>query len=92
MIAFRAAEPHAPVAADIDRLLAVCEGSDWFWWFGDYNPADSVRDFDQLFRRQLDALYLMGGRRAAGAPAGAAVDGRRRRRRIGGSMRRGGRN
>ncbi|MDH5259017.1 MAG: glycoside hydrolase family 57 protein, partial [Gammaproteobacteria bacterium] len=21
--------------------LAICEGSDWFWWFGDYNPADS---------------------------------------------------
>jgi hypothetical protein len=18
--------------------LAICEGSDWFWWFGDYNP------------------------------------------------------
>ena len=39
------------------RQLAICEGSDWFWWFGDYNPSDSVRDFEQLYRRHLLALY-----------------------------------
>ena len=38
-------------------LLAICEGSDWFWWFGDYNPSGSVKDFDQLFRLQLKRLY-----------------------------------
>ena len=32
------------VAAQLQ--LAICEGSDWFWWFGDYNPADSVSDFE----------------------------------------------
>jgi alpha-amylase/alpha-mannosidase (GH57 family) len=37
----------------LERQLAICEGSDWFWWFGDYNPADSVSDFDRLYRRQL---------------------------------------
>ena len=44
---------------DATRQLAVCEGSDWFWWFGDHNPAESVRDFDQLFRRHLTRLYQM---------------------------------
>lgn len=39
------------------RQLALCEGSDWFWWFGDYNPAEAVSQFDQLFRRQLVSLY-----------------------------------
>jgi alpha-amylase/alpha-mannosidase (GH57 family) len=39
------------------RQLALCEGSDWFWWFGDYNPADAVSQFDRLFRRQLLTLY-----------------------------------
>ena len=39
------------------RLLAICEGSDWFWWFGDYNPSHSVSDFDRLFRLQLKTLY-----------------------------------
>ncbi len=43
------------------RQLAVCEGSDWFWWFGDYNPAGSVSDFEQLFRTQLRELYRMIG-------------------------------
>lgn len=41
--------------------LAICEGSDWFWWFGEYNAADSVRDFDQLFRQQLKHLYELLG-------------------------------
>jgi len=41
------------VAAQLQ--LAICEGSDWFWWwwFGDYNPADSVSDFESLFRMHL---------------------------------------
>jgi alpha-amylase/alpha-mannosidase (GH57 family) len=44
-----------------ETQLAICEGSDWFWWFGDYNPADSVNDFDYLFRLQLSNLYLILG-------------------------------
>lgn len=44
-----------------ERQLAVCEGSDWFWWFGDYNPADTVSDFEQLFRRHLSNLYQLIG-------------------------------
>ena len=39
------------------KQLAICEGSDWFWWFGDVNPSASVSDFDQLFREQLKNLY-----------------------------------
>ena len=41
--------------------LAICEGSDWFWWFGDYNPADSVSDFEALFRLHLSNLYQLLG-------------------------------
>jgi len=39
------------------KQLAICEGSDWFWWFGDHNPAGSVSDFDRLYRLQLKNLY-----------------------------------
>ncbi len=39
--------------------LAICESSDWFWWFGDYNPATAVASFDQLFRRNLANLYRL---------------------------------
>lgn len=48
-------------AEEARRMLAICEGSDWFWWFGDYNPSDSVNDFDRLFRTQLKTLYCMLG-------------------------------
>jgi alpha-amylase/alpha-mannosidase (GH57 family) len=41
------------------RQLAQCESSDWFWWFGDYNPPEAVRDFDLLFRHQLTSLYRL---------------------------------
>lgn len=41
--------------------LAICEGSDWFWWFGDYNPAQVVSDFEHLYRRHLVNLYDMIG-------------------------------
>ena len=41
------------------RQLAVCEGSDWFWWFGEKNSSESVNDFDQLFRAQLKNLYKL---------------------------------
>jgi alpha-amylase/alpha-mannosidase (GH57 family) len=39
--------------------LADCEGSDWFWWFGDYNSAQSVSSFDNLFRQNLANLYRL---------------------------------
>ncbi len=41
------------------RQLAICEGSDWFWWFGERNSSQSVNDFDQLFRAQLKNLYQL---------------------------------
>jgi alpha-amylase/alpha-mannosidase (GH57 family) len=47
----------AEEAESAKAQLAACEGSDWFWWFGDYNPSDSVVSFDRLFRRKLSQLY-----------------------------------
>jgi len=39
------------------QQLAACEGSDWFWCFGDYNDTNTVSDFDRLFRLHLVNLY-----------------------------------
>lgn len=65
------AEKQLPpeVAERAREQLAICEGSDWFWWFGDYNPAESVRDFDRLYRAHLKNLY-----RFLGEPAPAVLD------------------
>jgi len=45
--------------AAAERQLADCEGSDWFWWFGDYNPSVSVASFDRLYRAKLANLYRL---------------------------------
>jgi alpha-amylase/alpha-mannosidase (GH57 family) len=49
--------PEGAQRAAAGRQLALCESSDWFWWLGDYNPADAVNQFDRLYRRQLVTLY-----------------------------------
>ncbi len=41
--------------------LSICEGSDWFWWFGDYNPGEAVSSFEQQFRLNLGNLYRLLG-------------------------------
>lgn len=45
--------------AAAEKVLMSCESSDWFWWFGDYNPAESVQAFDQLYRSKLKQLYRL---------------------------------
>ena len=39
------------------KELFICEGSDWFWWYGE--PNDSGRDniFDYIFREHLKNIY-----------------------------------
>jgi len=51
------------------RALGDCEASDWFWWFGDYNPAEAVASFDRLYRAKLAYLY-----RVIGLPVPAAIE------------------
>ncbi len=50
-------EEQAQRAAE--EQLGVCEGSDWFWWFADYNPEEAVDSFDALYRRHLANLYRL---------------------------------
>ncbi len=40
------------------KELFICEGSDWFWWYGE--PNDSGRDniFDYIFREHLKNIYV----------------------------------
>ncbi|MEW6678031.1 MAG: glycoside hydrolase family 57 protein [Pseudomonadota bacterium] len=52
---FDAAPPERQALAE--PLLMSCESSDWFWWFGDYNPGDAVESFDRVYRQKLRRLY-----------------------------------
>lgn len=47
----------AEAAGRAETLLKSCESSDWFWWFGDYNPAHAVESFDRVYRQKLMRLY-----------------------------------
>lgn len=39
------------------RELHVCQGSDWFWWFGEPNDSGHDNIFDYLFRMHLKNVY-----------------------------------
>jgi alpha-amylase/alpha-mannosidase (GH57 family) len=38
--------------------ILKAEGSDWFWWYCPYHKADNESDFDVLFRKNLEEMYL----------------------------------
>jgi alpha-amylase/alpha-mannosidase (GH57 family) len=61
LVAAKRAWDEAPETTRIQALeqLAVCEGSDWFWWPGEYNPATTVAEFERLFRHHLVDLYRL---------------------------------
>jgi len=42
-----------------EMQMATCESSDWFWWFGEYNSAESVAAFDEQYRLHLCNLYQL---------------------------------
>ena len=73
------------------RQLASCEGSDWFWWLGPYNPALAVARFERLFRLNLVRLYELIGRtppQALSQPLSQATDTGHGQPAAGGTMRR----
>ena len=49
---------ESPDTEKARRELFICEGSDWFWWYGE--PNDSGRDniFDYIFREHLKNVYF----------------------------------
>lgn len=50
--------PDNPYIGYAQKEIYICEGSDWFWWYGE--PNDSGRDniFDYLFREHLKNVYI----------------------------------
>ncbi|MCA9521664.1 MAG: hypothetical protein KC609_11855 [Myxococcales bacterium] len=39
------------------RAVAVAEGSDWFWWFGEGHTCSHEAEFDMLFRNWVTEIY-----------------------------------
>ena len=49
-------DPH-PELVQAWEELAIAEGSDWCWWYGDDHTSGNDDAFDQLFRRHLKNVY-----------------------------------
>ncbi len=47
--------------AQAQKELFVCQGSDWFWWFGEPNDSGHDNIFDYLFRMHLKNVYIFLG-------------------------------
>jgi alpha-amylase/alpha-mannosidase (GH57 family) len=59
----QAQEKVSPEQLEAAReALLPAEGSDWFWWYGDDFSTDNAAEFDQLFRRRLQACWAHLGR------------------------------
>ena len=56
-----AARKRADQLAQARRELAIAEGSDWFWWFGDSHHSAQQDLFDRLFRKHLQNVYTLLG-------------------------------
>ncbi len=48
-------------AREIEELLRVAQGSDWFWWYGKENYTPDIDIFDNLFRLNLQKVYTLLG-------------------------------
>ena len=57
LMSFIKQNPQSTNIEAAKKELLICEGSDWFWWYGE--PNDSGRDniFDFLFRTHLKNVY-----------------------------------
>jgi alpha-amylase/alpha-mannosidase (GH57 family) len=73
----------------LEHALGALEGSDWFWWPGEYNPSASVAQFDELFRARLAALYRSLGSSAPDALSRPFASGVAGEVALGGTMQRG---
>ena len=50
-------EPNHPNIERARKELFICEGSDWFWWYGEPNYSGRDNIFDLIFRTRLKNIY-----------------------------------
>ncbi len=55
--AFSKREPNHPNLKDAKKELLICEGSDWFWWYGEPNYSGRDNIFDFIYRTHLKNIY-----------------------------------
>ncbi len=51
------ADTEKPRIDDAMNELYICQGSDWFWWYGEPNNSGQDYIFDYIFRERLKNIY-----------------------------------
>lgn len=55
--AYSKREPDNPNLEYAQKELFICEGSDWFWWYGEPNYSGRDNIFDYIYRTHLKNIY-----------------------------------
>ena len=55
------ANPSSDFLEEAWHHVLVCEGSDWFWWFGEHHHTQLDAQWDLNFRRHLQEAYRLLG-------------------------------
>ena len=59
LISFAKREPEHPNLDKARNELYICEGSDWFWWYGEPNYSGRDNLFDYIYRNHLKNVYKL---------------------------------
>jgi alpha-amylase/alpha-mannosidase (GH57 family) len=57
------ADLSAEQKQEIREYISIAQGSDWFWWFGEENYTPDLDIFDNLFRKNLQKVYDILGKK-----------------------------
>lgn len=56
-ISYSKREPKNPNLEKAHKELLICEGSDWYWWYGEPNSSGRDNLFDFIFRNHIKNMY-----------------------------------
>ena len=57
LVDYQNKHPDDPNLEQAWQELLVCQGSDWYWWYGEPNDSGQDDIFDHLFREHLKNMY-----------------------------------
>lgn len=59
LVSFEKEKPDKELLKRAWNEIYICEGSDWYWWYGEPNDSGQDEIFDLIFRERLQNVYKM---------------------------------
>lgn len=57
LVSFEKEKPDKELLKQAWNEIYICEGSDWYWWYGEPNDSGQDEIFDLIFRERLQNVY-----------------------------------